>query len=67
MESEKIEVLSELSPSEIASVSGGGIRATMYPLEEGVYIDGILIHMHAVTLNNLLKSGAVYVITGGVP
>lgn len=53
--------LSELSLAEIGAVSGG-IGVTR-PMEEGIYIDGVLVYTSAWSVYALLNSGAVSSVT----
>ena len=53
--------LTELSWSEIGTVSGG-IGVTR-PMEEGIYIDGVLVYTSAWSVYALLNSGAVRSVT----
>jgi len=57
----KSDELTELSPSQIAAVSGG-IGVTR-PMEEGIYIDGVLVYTSAWSVYALLSSGAASSVT----
>jgi hypothetical protein len=55
--SPKRRVMSELSVSELAAVTGG--IATTKPMEEGIYIDGVYVQTSAWSVYAAITSGAI--------
>ena len=57
----KSDEITDLSSSQIAAVSGG-IGVTK-PMQEGIYIDGVLVYTSAWSVYALLSSGAASSVT----